>query len=81
MNLFIKLLPLILILNVATACSQTKSKPKNVMELETDKSQVLELTRQLTTLMIDRNLLELNKILDTDFTLTHITGYVQPREE
>jgi Domain of unknown function (DUF4440) len=81
MNLFIKLLPLALILNIATACSQTKPKTKNIMELETDKSQVLEVTRQLTQLMIGRDLVELDKILDEQFTLTHITGYVQPKEE
>ncbi len=82
MNLIIKLLPLIIILNIATtACSQTKSKTRDVMETEIDKSQVLEVTRQLTTLMIDKNTLGMNKILDTHFTLTHITGYVQPKVE
>ena len=81
MNLSIKVLSLAFILTTTAACSQTRSKPKNEMELETDKSQVLEVTRQLTQSMIDRNLVELDKILDTDFTLTHITGYVQSREE
>jgi hypothetical protein len=54
--------------------------------METDqsnnnKSQVLAVTRQLTQLMIDRDTAELNKILDTHFTLTHITGYVQSKNE
>jgi hypothetical protein len=80
MNLFMKLLPLTLILNICTG-SQSKAKTKDVMELETDRIQVLEVTRQLTQLMIDRDLVELNKILDTHFTLTHITGYVPPKEE
>ena len=31
--------------------------------------------------MIDRNTAELDKIVDKDFTLTHITGYVQPKSE
>lgn len=46
-----------------------------------DKSQVLAVTRQLTELMIDKNTVGMDKILDTNFTLTHITGYVQPKEE
>ena len=46
-----------------------------------DKSQVLEVTRQLTQLMIDKNTAAMNKILDAHFTLTHITGYVQSKVE
>jgi hypothetical protein len=54
--------------------------------METDKvkentSQILDITRQFTQLMIDRNTIEINKILDNDFTLTHITGYVQSKDE
>lgn len=49
--------------------------------METDKLEILEKTRQLTQFMIDRNTLELNKILDANFTLTHITGYVQSKAE
>lgn len=49
--------------------------------IEDDKSQVLEVTRQLTQLMIDKNIEAMNKILDTHFTLTHITGYVQSKAE
>jgi hypothetical protein len=46
-----------------------------------EKSQILDKTRQLTELMIDRNITGLNKILDAAFTLTHITGYVQSKED
>jgi tRNA uridine 5-carbamoylmethylation protein Kti12 len=54
--------------------------------METDKPddnklQVLDVTRQLTQLMIDKNTEELRKILSPDFTLTHMTGYVQPKDE
>ncbi|MDA6069445.1 nuclear transport factor 2 family protein [Flavobacterium sp. AC] len=57
-----------------------------VDSVETDKtadnkSQILEITRQLTQLMIERNTIEINAILDANFTLTHITGYVQSKEE
>lgn len=31
--------------------------------------------------MIKRDTAEMNKILDTHYTLTHITGYVQPKAE
>jgi hypothetical protein len=44
-------------------------------------SQVLNVTRQLTELMIDKDLEGLDSILDTNFTLTHITGYVQSKAE
>ncbi|WP_367752399.1 nuclear transport factor 2 family protein [Flavobacterium sp. WC2430] len=46
-----------------------------------NESQILKITRQLTELMIDKNLVGLNRILDPNFTLTHITGYVQSKAE
>jgi hypothetical protein len=54
--------------------------------METDQTKnsnakVLALTRKLTELMIDRNTADLDKILDVNFTLTHITGYVQSKNE
>jgi len=51
------------------------------MEIDNNKSQVLDVTRQLTQLMIDKNTVAMDKILDPHFTLTHITGYVQPKDE
>jgi len=84
MKLPILLLLLMLIINTTTANSQTKTKPQGPMETDQkdiDKSQVLDVTRQLTQLMIDKDTAGLNKILDTHFTLTHITGYVQSRDE
>lgn len=65
-------------------CIVSKVKSKDTMEAnETDneKLHVLDVTLQLTLLMIDRNTEALNKILDQDFTLTHITGYIQSKEE
>lgn len=67
-----------------TACSQTKLKSQASMEtdeLGNSKSQVIAVTRQLTQLMIERDTAGLDKILDAHFTLTHITGYVQSRDE
>jgi len=48
---------------------------------DNNKSQILEVTRQLTQSMIDKDTSALDMILDSDFTLTHITGYVQPKSE
>lgn len=81
MNLFITLLFPILIFYTTTSYSEISTKTKDVMEIEINKSEILDVTRQLTQLMIDKNLVELNKILDSYFTLTHITGYVQSKEE
>ncbi|QOG01222.1 nuclear transport factor 2 family protein [Flavobacterium sp. MDT1-60] len=50
-------------------------------KIDIDKSQILEVARRLTKLMIDKDISDRNKILDPDFTLTHITGYVQSKEE
>ena len=49
--------------------------------LYSDKFEILQLTRKLTQLMIEQDLKGLSEILDTHFTLTHITGYVQPKDE
>jgi hypothetical protein len=48
---------------------------------DTNESQVLEVTRQLIQLMIEKKTAAINKIVDADFKLTHITGYVQSKEE
>ena len=46
-----------------------------------DELQIRELTRQMTNLMIAGNTYGLDELLDDDFTLTHITGYVQSKKE
>lgn len=82
MKKVLKLLLLFLILISTEVHTQTKSK--EIMEADKiaiEKSQVLAVTRQLTELMIDRDITGLNKIVDINFTLTHITGYVQSKEE
>jgi hypothetical protein len=69
------------IFNSTTVCSQANSRIQGVMDIDGNKSQILDVTRHLTQLMIEKNTKELNKILDQNFTLTHITGYVQPKAE
>jgi len=53
----------------------------NTDQTEDYKLQVLAIARQLTQLMIHRDTEGLDKILDPHFTLTHITGYVQSKDE
>ncbi|WP_220494904.1 nuclear transport factor 2 family protein [Lacibacter sediminis] len=81
MKLLLQLLILTFLLNATVACSQTKPQKQVEMETETDKSSVLEVARQLTELMIEKNIAAMNKIVDKNFTLTHITGYVQSKKE
>jgi hypothetical protein len=61
----------------------TKFNPPIIMESaqQDNKSQVLEVTKKVTELMIKKDTASLNKILDERFTLTHITGYVQSKED
>lgn len=80
-NRLIRFLLLTLIINTTTACSQTQSKSQIDMEMDKNKSEVLDVTRQLTELMIAKDTVAMNKILDANFTLTHMTGYLQPKEE
>jgi hypothetical protein len=44
-------------------------------------SQVLDAARALTKLMIEKNTTGMDKILDVNFTLTHITGHVQSKKD
>lgn len=67
-----------------TGCAQQNQNSKINMQTsnnKNDEAQVLALLRQFTQWMIDRNTAEMNKIVDKNFTLTHITGYVQPKQE
>jgi hypothetical protein len=79
-----KLLSLTLVITTTAACSQLKSNKKYVMETnakDQNELEVINVARQLTRLMIDKDTTGLNAILDKHFTLTHITGYVQPKSE
>lgn len=51
------------------------------MKADDSQAQILEVTRQLTDLMIEKDVDGLTKILDSDFTLTHITGYLQSKDK
>lgn len=84
MKILYQLLILSLLIQFTTACSQNNSNSKNKMENQNNTNeelQVINVTRQLTDLMITRDIKAINKIIDSDFTLTHITGYVQSKNE
>ena len=82
-NIYHILLFVILVKSIS-ACAQNNSNSKNKMENQTNNTeelQIIEVTRQLTDLMIDKNTKAINSIVNTDFTLTHITGYVQSKND
>jgi hypothetical protein len=47
----------------------------------TDQAEIIKLYRLENEAMVNKDLLTLNDILTTDMTLTHMTGYVQPKLE
>lgn len=72
-----------LFLTVAVAVlSLAQNKQQNMKDTSnTDEAQVLAVVRQLAVLMIERDTVAMNGILDEHYTLTHMTGYVQPKAE
>lgn len=75
---------LILIIAVATlslACCAQNYHRNMKDEMSTAEAEVLATVRQLAELMIKRDTVAMNKILDEHYTLTHMTGYVQPKAE
>jgi len=80
-NLLLNCFVILLSFKTGVICSQTKSIKETMETDNIDTLRVLDVTRQLTQLMIDKDIVGLNKILDMHFTLTHITGYVQSKSE
>lgn len=83
MKLVLKCLLTLLLLQTGVACSQSKSNKETMQDetIKNDELEILDVTRQLTQLMIEKNTEAIDKIVDTHFTLTHITGYVQSKAE
>ncbi|MGX7111401.1 nuclear transport factor 2 family protein [Gemella cuniculi] len=46
-----------------------------------DEKQIVELYRNMQKFMVEKNTIELNKILSDDFYLIHMTGYKQNKKE
>lgn len=61
------------------ACAQNSSGMKEATG--SDEQEVLAVTRQLAKLMIEKDTAAMNGILAEDYSLTHMTGYVQPKAE
>ena len=51
------------------------------IDMKNEEDQIIAVTDSVIQYMIERNTTDLSSILDKDFTLTHITGYVQSRKE
>jgi hypothetical protein len=51
------------------------------IDMTNEENQIIAVTDSVIQYMIEKNLDGLQSILDKDFTLTHITGYVQSRKE
>jgi hypothetical protein len=66
-------------LSLASCAQNNQQNMKEI--LNTDEAQVLAVVRQLAELMIKRDTADMNHILDENYTLTHMTGYVQPKAE
>jgi len=74
------LLLFLVCLSSLTAYSQDYSHAKQ-NNMDNNSNEAFAVVQQLAKLLITRDTTELNKILDKDFTLTHMTGYLQPKEE
>lgn len=51
------------------------------IDINSDEAEVMATVRKLAELMIAKDTVSMNNILDEHYTLTHITGYVQPKVE
>ncbi|MFV0607498.1 MAG: nuclear transport factor 2 family protein [Niabella sp.] len=74
------LLFFILLLSSLAGCAQ-KNKTDMEQNKQREEQAVLAITQNLTQYMIERDTAAINKIVDANFTLTHITGYVQYKAE
>lgn len=82
MTYLLKYFVTMLLLNTEIACSQTKNNPAvEKTDNKVEENKIIKVTRQLTQLMIERDTKAMEIIVDKNFTLTHITGYVQSKAE
>lgn len=77
----INLMLLLFIISSSTAYSQTFSNKEKTMEKDNNELQILNIVRQFTQLMMEGDTKGINKLVAAGFTLTHLTGYVQPKAE
>lgn len=74
------LLIILCCVNVQFSCTQNQL-PAMEKNIGNDTAEVYNMVQQLARVMIARDTAAMTSILDKDFTLTHITGYVQPKAE
>ena len=83
-EIFIKSILILFFIHSNGVFSQIILKSKNNMEIlktEDEKSKIIAVSRQLTQMMIEKDSEGIEKIVDEDFTLTHITGFVQTKKD
>lgn len=51
------------------------------VEQNSDRSEILQVLPAYHAAMVDARIDDLDRLLDKDFSLVHITGYSQPKEE
>lgn len=52
-----------------------------ILKIKDEKSKIITVSRQLTQMMIEKDTAGIEKIVDEDFTLTHITGFLQTKKD
>ncbi len=75
------LLLFFLLLSITGGAQNPPHNPNMEASLTAEQQEVVKATSVLTERMIAKDIRGLQTLLDTNFTLTHITGYVQPRGE
>jgi hypothetical protein len=73
-------------LALVIACSSSGASPVTKKEeaaamTDQDKAALVKAHREMFRTMVGRQIAELDALLDRNYTLTHMTGYVQPRQE
>lgn len=63
------------------ACAQHKANTTMEQHTTNGEAPVMAIVRKLADLMIARDTTAMNTILDDQYTLTHLTGYVQTKAE
>lgn len=71
-----------LLLSITGYDLENKAESRYSDNMQTnDEAEITNIAHLLTKLMIEKDTVSMNQILDNSFTLTHITGYVQPKKE
>ncbi|MBX2897959.1 MAG: nuclear transport factor 2 family protein [Cyclobacteriaceae bacterium] len=72
---------ILLTFSILSNLSFSQSTSRKQIDMTNEENQIIAVTDSVIQYMIEKSLDGLRTILDKDFTLTHITGYVQSRKE